>query len=144
MYEISTDLARVDVSATHSFLTQTYWSPGISIEVVRKAIQNSVCVSAWNGEKQVGFARAATDKATFAYLADVYVLEDHRGRGLSRRLVQALLHTPDLQGLRRLMLATRDAHGLYEKFGFKSLAAPDRFMELHNPNAYAAAARSDA
>ncbi len=143
-FEISTDAARLDVTAIHAFLSQTYWSPGIPLETVRTAIGHSVCVGAYCGEQQVGFARAITDRATFAYLADVYVLEAHRGQGLSRRMVQALTEHGALQGLRRMLLITRDAHGLYAKFGFKALAAPDRFMELHRPQAHAEQAASAA
>ena len=135
-YEVSTDTTRLDVGAIHAFLTQAYWSPGVPLATVAKAVQNSICVGAYLGQEQVGFARAVTDKATFAYLADVYVLESHRGSGLSRRMIEAMTGHPELQGLRRMMLATRDAHGLYEKFGFKPLAAPARFMELHNPVPY--------
>jgi GNAT superfamily N-acetyltransferase len=135
-YEISIDPARLDLSAIHAFLTQTYWSLGIPLATVAKAVQNSVCVGAYLGQEQVGFARAVTDRATFAYLADVYVLESHRGNGLSRRMMEAMTAHPELQGLRRMLLATRDAHGLYEKFGFKPLAAPARFMELHKPSTY--------
>lgn len=136
-FEISTDATRLDVTAIHAFLTQTYWSPGIPLETVRTAIEHSVCVGAYSGAQQVGFARAITDHATFAYLADVYVLEAHRGHGLSKRMVQALTEHGALQGLRRMLLITRDAHGLYAKFGFRALASPDRFMELHHPQAYA-------
>lgn len=135
-YEISSDTGRLDITAIHAFLSKTYWSPGIPFETLERAVRNSVCVGAYAGKQQVGFARAVTDKATFAYLADVYVLEEHRGKGLSRRMIEAMTELPELQGLRRMMLATRDAHGLYEKFGFTGLAAPNRFMELHNPNAY--------
>ena len=135
-YEISLDPARIDLAATHAFLARSYWAKDIPQSVVRKAIDNSLCVAAFAGAEQVGFARLVTDRATFAYLADVYVLEAHRGRGLSRRLVAALLAHPEVQGLRRLMLVTRDAHGLYEKFGFTALAHPTRVMELHRPEIY--------
>jgi GNAT superfamily N-acetyltransferase len=135
-YEISADAARLDVNAIHAFLTATYWSPGIPLETVWRAIQNSVCIGVYLDGRQVGFARVITDKATFGYLADVYVLEEHRGHGLSGRMLDGLLRLPELLGLRRVMLATRDAHSLYEKFGFKALAAPSRFMEIHNPDAY--------
>lgn len=137
--EISTDPARMDVAAIHAFLRETYWSPGIPLETVRRAVAHSVCVGAFADGAQVGFARVVTDCATFAYLADVYVLPEHRGRGLSRRMLDALFALPQLQGLRRMMLATRDAHGLYAKLGFTPLAKPDRFMELHRPDAYATA-----
>lgn len=98
---------------------------------------NSVCVGAYDANSQVGFARMVTDKATFANLADVYVLEAHRGRGLSKRMVSALLELEELQGLRRMLLVTRDAHGLYASFGFTPLASPTAFMERHDPNVYA-------
>jgi GNAT superfamily N-acetyltransferase len=137
-YEISLDPARIDVGAVHAFIANSYWAAGMPIATLRKAIDHSLCVSAFADDAQVGFARVVTDRATFAYLADVYVLEAHRGRGLSRRLVAALLGHPELQGLRRLMLVTRDAHGLYEKFGFTALAHPSRVMELHRPEVYAA------
>jgi GNAT superfamily N-acetyltransferase len=138
-YEISLDPSRIDLAATHAFLSGSYWAAGIPLATLRKAIDNSLCVAAFAGGQQVGFARVVTDRATFAYLADVYVLDSHRGRGLSRRLVAALVEHPELQGLRRLMLVTRDAHGLYEKFGFTALAHPSRVMELHRPDIYARA-----
>lgn len=135
-YEITTDPARMDVPAIHAFLSQTYWSPGIPMAVVQRAIANSLCFGVFSGNAQVGFARVITDKATFAYLADVYILEAHRGKGLSRRIMEQVIAHPDLQGLRRMLLATRDAHALYAQYGFKPLAAPDRMMEVHRPNAY--------
>ena len=138
-YEITSDVSRFDVDAIHAFLAQTYWSPGIPRRVVDRAISNSLCFGVLFGDEQVGFARVVTDRATFAYLADVYVLEAHRGKGIARRLMHEVMHHPDLQGLRRILLATRDAHGLYSKYGFRPLAAPDRLMEIHNPNAYNAA-----
>lgn len=143
-YDISTDAARLDVKAIHAFLAASYWSPGIPLATVERAVQNSVCIGAYSDGKQIGFARMVTDKATFAYLADVYVLEEYRGNGLSKRMMEGLLQLKELQGLRRMMLATRDAHTLYEKFGFKALAEPARFMELHNPNAYSPASPSAA
>jgi len=143
-YEVTTDAARLDVKAIHAFLAGTYWSPGIPFATVERAISNSVCVGAYIDGRQIGFARMVTDEATFAYLADVYVLEQHRGNGLSKRMIAVLLQLKELQGLRRMMLATRDAHALYERFGFKALATPASFMELHNPNAYAPTAPSAA
>lgn len=142
-YEVSTDARRLDVGAIHAFLSTSYWSPGIPLEVVQRAAANSVCVGAYAASEQVGFARMVTDKATFAYLADVYVLEAHRGRGLSKRMLGALLELQELQGLRRMMLATRDAHGLYESFGFTQLSNASRFMERHNPNAYVVPPNAD-
>ena len=138
-YEISLDPARIDLAATHAFLARSYWAEGIPLALLRKAVANSLCVAAFSDGEQVGFARLVTDRATFAYLADVYVLEPHRGRGLARRLVAALLAHADVQGLRRLMLVTRDAHRLYEGFGFTALAHPARVMELHRPGLYTAA-----
>ena len=144
LYEVSTDSTRLNVEAIHAFLSGTYWSPGIPIKTVQRAVLNSVCVGVYLNGRQIGFARMVTDKATFGYLADVYILEEHRGKRLSKRMMQSLLQLPDLQGLRRMMLATLVAHALYEKFGFKALATPDRFMELHNPNAYSPAPPSAA
>lgn len=143
-YEISTDPGRLQLDAVHAYLTRSYWSPGIPKALVARAIANSMCFGLYlvetgppshgqaldQGETQVGFARVVTDKSSFAYLADVYVLEEHRGQGLSKRLVQTIQAHPDLQGLRRFMLATLDAHGLYAQFGFKPVAAPERVMEL--------------
>ena len=137
-YEITSDAARLDVDAIHAFLSTTYWSPGVPRHIVQRAIDNSLCFGVLLEGRQVGFARLVTDKATFAYLADVYVLEEHRGKGLSVRMMEAVKAHPELQGLRRMMLATRDAHGLYAKFGFSPLAAPDRMMEVHVPDAYKA------
>ena len=144
-YLLSTDPVRVDVDAVHAYLTTAYWSEGVPIDVVRRAIAGSIPFSVWwepeGGDPsvqpaQVAFARAITDRATFAYVADVYVLEEHRGRGLSRWMMEALVAHPDLQGLRRMVLATRDAHGLYEKFGFTPLASPPRWMEKWDPDVY--------
>jgi GNAT superfamily N-acetyltransferase len=135
-YEISTDPARLDLDAIHAFLTQSYWSPGIPRATVARAIANSLCFGVfWQGQ-QVGFARMVTDKTTFAYLCDVYVLEAHRGHGVSKQLMKQVMEHPDLQGLRRMMLATRDAHGLYAQYGFTALSAPDRIMEIVRPDIY--------
>lgn len=136
-YEITTLAERIDVDAAHAYLSNSYWSPGIPLAVLRRAIENSLCVAAFQAGRQVGFARVVSDRATFAYLADVYVLDEHRGQGLARRMVEALLGHPELEGLRRLVLVTRDAHGLYSKFGFTPLAKPALFMELHRPDVYA-------
>ncbi len=136
-FEISTDPARIDVSMVHGFLSQSYWSLGIPLDVVRRGIENSVCFGIYRGTQQVGFARVITDRATFAYLADVFVLESHRGLGLSKWLMECIMAHPELQGLRRWMLATRDAHELYCKYGFTPLAKPERMMEKHDPEVYA-------
>jgi GNAT superfamily N-acetyltransferase len=137
-YTITTDKSRLDIEAVHAFLSQSYWSPGVPLEVVRRAVENSTCFGLLHHRDQVGFARVVTDKATFAYLADVYVLEAHRGQGLSKRLVAAVQSHPELQGLRRFLLATRDAHGLYGQFGFRPLSNPGRMTEILNPDAYKA------
>ena len=133
---LSLDPARLDITAIHAFLTGSYWSPGVPVDVVARAIAGSVCIGAFQGDAQVGFARLVTDKATFAYLADVYVLVEHRGQGLARAMLDALFAHANVQDLRRIMLATRDAHELYAKYGFTPLGAPDRFMELHRPDVY--------
>lgn len=138
----SFDPAQFDVAAIHAFLSTSYWSPGVPLQVVEKAIAGSLCIGALHCGAQVGFARLVTDRATFAYLADVYVLPEHRGQGVSRAMLKALFAHPDVQGLRRMMLATRDAHALYAKFGFTPLAAPERFMELHRPDVYAGFAKA--
>lgn len=140
-YQISSEQARMDVDAIHAFLTRTYWARGIPRETVARAIAHSTCFGVFADGAQVGFARVITDRATFAYLADVYLLEEHRGRGLARRLVQAVLAHPDLQGLRRWLLVTRDAHPLYRQLGFEPVAHPDRMMEIHRPDAYLLAGR---
>jgi GNAT superfamily N-acetyltransferase len=141
-YEISTDPARLDIDAVHAYLTQSYWSPGIPRETVARAAANSLSFGVFHAGRQVGFARMITDRATYAYLADVYVLEAHRRKGVSKKLMDCIMAHPDLQGLRRMMLATRDAHGLYAQYGFTPLKAPDRMMEKHVPNVYAEAAKN--
>jgi GNAT superfamily N-acetyltransferase len=137
-YTITTDRHRLDLEAIHGFLANSYWSPGVPSEIVERAIANSLCFGLFHGQDQVGFARVITDNATFAYLADVYVLEAHRGQGLSKWLLEEIQCHQDLQGLRRFMLATRDAHGLYAQFGFTGLANPSRMMEIFNADAYRA------
>jgi GNAT superfamily N-acetyltransferase len=133
---ITSDQSKFDFDAIHDFLSNIYWSRDIPKATLKKAAENSLCFGAfWNGS-QVGFARVVTDKATFAFLADVYVLESHRGRGIARELMNAVFSHPELQGIRRFLLSTRDAHGLYEKYGFAPLAAPERFMEIHKANMY--------
>ena len=135
-YLISTDKERLDIGVVHGYLHRSYWAAGIPREVVERSIRGSLCFGLYEGEKQVGFARVITDEATFAYLGDVFVLEEHRGRGLGKWLVEVITTAPALQGLRRLLLATRDAHGLYAKLGFTPLSAPEMFMEIRNPNVY--------
>ena len=139
-YEINCDASRLDVAAIHRFLSQSsYWCPGIPRAIVERAVANSLCFGVYCQQQQVGFARVITDKATFAYLADVYVLPEHRGNGIAQRLLEQIMGHPELQGLRRMLLFTRDAHSLYAKFGFKPLAVPKRVMEIHHPGLYARA-----
>lgn len=135
-FMITTDRTRLNQDLIHEFLFQSYWAEGIPPETVARSIRNSLCFGLLEGSRQIGFARVVTDYATFAYLADVFILEGYRGRGLAKFLMESIVKHPRLQGLRRWLLATRDAHSLYEKFGFIPLARPDRFMELHNPNVY--------
>ncbi|WP_422018043.1 GNAT family N-acetyltransferase [Roseateles sp.] len=140
-YRLSFAAEDIDAVAAHAFLTRAYWCEGIPLALIERAIANSLCIALHadaDGEHagQVGFARVVTDRTTFAYLCDVYVLEDHRGQGLADWMVQSLLAHPDLQGLRRFMLFTRDAHPLYARYGFKPLATPDRGMEVVRPGIY--------
>ncbi|GAA4307154.1 GNAT family N-acetyltransferase [Nibribacter koreensis] len=142
-YLLSFDKRRLQLDVIHGYLTQSYWSAGIPREVVERAVENSLCVGVYHQEKQVAFARLITDYATFAYLCDVFVLERARGQGLSKWMMEALQAHPQLQNLRRWLLATRDAHGLYAQFGFTPLPSPEPFMQLHTPNAYQTAAFLD-
>jgi GNAT superfamily N-acetyltransferase len=133
---ISTDQDRLDIDAIHAYLSRSYWAEGIPVETVAKSIRESLSFGLFDTNTQVGFARVITDKATFAYLCDVYVLETHQGQGLGTWLMETVCSHPDLQGLRRFVLVTRDAHGLYEKFGFTQLEAPERYMEIARPKIY--------
>lgn len=140
MFEISADPARLDRALIHAWLsTESYWARGIPRAVLDRALDHSLCFGAYRDGAQVGFARVVTDRATFAYLADVFMLPEARGQGGARRLVAAVLAHPDLQGLRRMALATRDAHALYAQYGFTPLARPETFMERYRPDVYAAA-----
>ena len=134
--EVDDDPSRLDLDVVHGFLARSYWARGVPREVVERSLRHSLVFGLYEGGRQVGFARVVTDRATFAYLADVFVLESHRGRGLARTLMDAVVAHPELQGLRRWLLATLDAHGLYSRYGFTPLAAPDRFMERHFPDVY--------
>ena len=136
-YALTFDPSRIDAVAAHAYLTRSYWSAGIPLETVERALANSLCVVVQHGGAQVALARVVTDRATFAYLADVYVLEEHRGRGLSKAMVAALHAHPELQGLRRWALFTLDAQGLYAQLGWTPLAHPERGMERHFPDVYA-------
>jgi GNAT superfamily N-acetyltransferase len=132
-YLISTDKSRLNVELVRDFLKLSYWASGIPVEIVRRSIDNSLVFGVYTGDEQVGFARVVTDYATFAYLADVFVLEAHRGRGLGKWMMQVITSHPRLRGFRRWMLATRDAHELYRKYGFAELERPEIFMEIVTP-----------
>lgn len=133
---ITTDKEKIDALYVHQFLSKSYWAENIPIDIVERSIEGSLCFSVVYLNHQVGFARVITDEATFAYLADVFIDENFRGKGLSKWLMEVIIGYPTLQGLRRFMLATRDAHGLYKQFGFESMKNPDRWMEIHKPNVY--------
>jgi GNAT superfamily N-acetyltransferase len=135
-FTISTDRALLDREAIHAFLAASYWARGIPRETLDRAIENALCFGIYEGDRQVGFARVVSDFATFAYLADVFVLDSHRGRGLSKWLMEVIMGHPRLQGLRRWSLATRDAHGLYARYGFRRPENPDRLMEIVDPEIY--------
>lgn len=142
-YLISDDPARVDLDVVHGFLHASYWAEGIPREVVKRSLEHSLNFSLWleprgagAAARQIGFARVITDRATFAYLGDVFVLEEFRGRGLSKWLMRVVVEHPALQGLRRWTLLTRDAHGLYEQVGFTRVASPERYMERWDPDVY--------
>jgi GNAT superfamily N-acetyltransferase len=136
-YEIDTDKRRLDIAGIHKFLsTESYWAKNRTLEQTLTAIENSLCYGIYKGRSQVGFARVVTDRATFAYIGDVYVLQEHRGQALSKWLMQTIIDQPDMQGLRRWLLATKDAHGLYENYGFSTLVHPERWMERTSPDAY--------
>ena len=139
-YEISTDTDRLDVEVIHKFLAEdSYWSPGIPRSTVERGIENSLCFGVYHRGAQIGFARIVTDKSTFALLADVFILKAHRGKGLSKWLMRCVVEHEDLQGLRRFLLLTSDAHGLYRQFGFKELGNPSRFMEVLRQDMYRSA-----
>jgi GNAT superfamily N-acetyltransferase len=136
-FTVTTDPARFDLDAAHAFLSGSYWSPGIPRPLLARAAASSLCFSLIEEERgQIGLARVVTDHATFAYLCDVYVLPERRGRGLGRWLIECVMSHPDLAGLRRFSLVTRDAHALYAPFGFAPLAEPGRHMEIVHPDLY--------
>lgn len=135
-YSISTNPKRMDLDAIHRFLSRSFWAEGISKKLVAKSIKNSLCFGLFHDGEQIGLARVVTDRATFAYLCDVYVLEEYRAKGLGKWLIEAVMAHPDLQGLRRFQLVTRDAHGLYKPFGFASPRNPIRHMEIFKHGMY--------
>ena len=134
---ISDDRTRLNRALIHRFLSErSYWAQGVSQAIVDRSIDNSLCFGVYRAERQIGFARVVTDFATFAWLADVFIVEEERGKGLSKKLVAAIQSHPRLQGLRRFLLGTLDAHGLYAQFGFKPVKYPERFLEIAPPNPY--------
>ena len=135
-YSISANRKRLDLDAIHGFLSRSFWAEAIPKKLVAKSIRNSLCFGLFHGRDQVGFARVVTDRATYAYLCDVYILESHRGQGLSKWLIEAVMAHPDLQGLRRFQLVTRDAQGLYKRFGFRPPQHPERHMEIFRHGMY--------
>ncbi len=135
-YHITTDPSAFDLDAIHAYLTNSYWVPGIPKELVARSIENALCFGVFEGTKQIGFARVVTDRATVAYLGDVYILEAYQGQGLGKWLMQTIVSHPDLQGLRRWMLVTHDAHGLYRQFGFHPLDNPEGYMERRDIRSY--------
>jgi GNAT superfamily N-acetyltransferase len=136
-YVISTDRSLLDTAMIHDFLVrESYWAQNRTEAQTAAAIENSICFGVYDGERQIAFARVVSDKATFAYIGDVFVIDEYRGRGVGKDLMAAIIAHPELQGLRRWVLATRDAHGLYEQYGFTELKHPDRWMELAAPDAY--------
>jgi GNAT superfamily N-acetyltransferase len=136
-YRISSETDDMNISVIHGFISKSYWAKNIPLSTMETAINNSLCFGVFTDDgEQVAFARMITDSATFAYLADVFVLEEHRGKGISKWLMKNIMAHPKLQGIRRMTLATSDAHGLYKEFGFKALHSPGSFMELHQPDVY--------
>lgn len=137
-YEISGEQARLDIDAIHAYLTRSYWSPGIPRDIVERAARNSLCFGVYErgSGRQVAFARVVTDHATFGYLCDVYVLEEHQGRGIGKAMMRAAMAHPALAGARRVMLATRDAHGLYRQHGFADTTGNTNLMEVVRPEIY--------
>lgn len=133
----SSDREKVDIAYVHRIAsTQLYWAKGIPYDIVKRSVENSLCFGIYTGTKQVGFARLVTDYATFGYLADVFVDEEYRGKGLSKTLMEFIFSIDELKAFRRMVLVTRDAHTLYERYGFKQLKTPDTYMELHRPEVY--------
>jgi GNAT superfamily N-acetyltransferase len=135
-FTVTDERSRLDLTVIHGFLARSYWAPEVPLEIVRRSLEHSLCFGAFAGERQIGFARVITDRTTFAYLADVFVLEEWRRRGVSKFLMRCIRAHPELQNLRRWMLATADAHGLYRQFGFQELREPQRLMEIVDREIY--------
>lgn len=135
-YVVSTDRARINFDVVHEYLSRSYWAAGMPRDLLERAIENSLTFGLYRDTSQAGFARVITDCATYAYLSDVFILEQHRGRGLSKWLMECILAHPDLQGLRRFALFTRDASGLYQRYGFEPARSPSVYLERWTPNVY--------
>lgn len=136
-FRVSTDRNELDFDVIYQFISQSYWAKGIPKSTMQKALDHSLCFGVFSAEQQqVGFARLITDYATFAYLSDVFIVDQYRGRGLSKFLIETVVSHPDVQGLRRMMLATSDAHGLYAQYGFKPIEQAQTFMQVWQPNIY--------
>jgi GNAT superfamily N-acetyltransferase len=135
-FTVTCDPAKLDITTIAQFLSSSYWATGIPTSTVEKSLRNSLCFSLLDGDKQIGFARVISDYATIAYLGDVFVLPEYRGKGLGKWMMECVVSHPELQGLRRWMLATRDAHKLYSQSGFTALKKPELFMERHSPDVY--------
>ena len=133
---VTTDRSRLDLDVIHGYLTRSYWAKGIPRETVALAMDRSLCFGAFEGDRQIGFARIISDLTTFAYVSDVFVVESHQGRGVGKRLMAAIMAHPELQELRRWTLFTRDAHGLYRQYGFREPRYPERLMEVFNDDPY--------
>ena len=136
-YLISTDKSKINIALVHNYLCyHSYWAEGIPVDVVQRSIENSLCFAVYNNDEQIGFARVISDFATYAYLADLFIVPEERGKGLSKWLMRVIIDHPQLQGLRRFVLVTKDAHGLYAQFGFTVYPNPDRIMTIGNPDIY--------
>jgi GNAT superfamily N-acetyltransferase len=136
-YLLSTDKSKLDLKMIHEFLsTESHWAKNIPYERVKKSIENSLCFGLYHNEKQIGFARVISDYSTIAYLGDLFILKDHRGMGLSRWMLEVIMNHPDLTGLRRWILVTKDAHDVYQQYGWAMVARPENWMEIHDPDAY--------
>jgi len=135
-YSITTDPQKLDIVAIHAYLSRSFWAEGIPKDTVARSLANSLCFGLFDEAAQIGLARVVTDRATYAYLCDVYVLESHRTRGLGKWLIETVMAHPDVQGLRRFQLVTRDAHGLYSRHGFAPPAHPERHMEIFKHGMY--------
>lgn len=136
-YTVSTDRSRLDINAIHDYLSsESYWSQNIPFDIVKQSVENSIPFGVYHGQQQIGFARVITDNALFGYLADVYILTPHRGKGLSKLLMRTIMDHPVIKGLRRLLLITSDAHGLYRQFGFTEIPNPEKYMQVHIADLY--------